>query len=153
MSMTLVIPKGANTLTCKTCQQQCTSTANGECHPCAAISQAAWTKKMAIRQDPAQFNLDKLVRLLLTEHWMHECKITVDYMPPFPSKDTRPMVQVSYTYPDGEESCLRYGRGPMQGYFWDVYGSDMHSAEMALVAISQAPAPPQIGVVIPTHGN
>jgi hypothetical protein len=141
------------TLTCKTCNQETASTAGGECFDCHSLSQEAWLKKMAIRQDPSQFNLDKLIRVLLDQHWMHECKIVQAYMPPRPDPGTRPTCQVHYHYPDGTHSCLRYSKGPLQGYFWDFYGEDFHSPELALIAITRAPAPTRVGTVIPTHGT
>lgn len=139
-------------MACKTCGTATPPSINDECPECFAISQAAWQKKMAIRQDPGQFNLDQLIRVLLTQHWMHECKIIPDYMPPYPRPETRPTCQVCYPYEDGTASWLRYSAGPLQGYFWDLYGGNMYTPELALLAISQAPAPPRVNVV-PTHGR
>lgn len=116
-------------------------------------TQAQWQAEMAIRQDPAQFDLARLVNVLLSQHWMHKCKIDPVYMPPYPSADTHPTCQVHYTYADGSMTGLRYSRGPLQGYFWDVYGDDFHFPELALVALSVAPAPPRVERVIPTHGR
>lgn len=141
------------TLTCKTCDADTDMLAGGECHECRQKTTAAWRKKMAIRQDPAQFDVDRIVRLLLTQHWMHECQIVPDYMPPYPGKDTKPTCQVRFVYESGDETFLRYSNGPLQGYFWDIYGDDMHSPEVALIAISQSPAPPRVSSVIPTHGS
>lgn len=138
---------------CITCEKDATSTCNGECGACYSASNSAWQKRMAIRQDASQFDLQKVINLLLTQHWMHECKIIPDYMPPFPRKDTRPTCQIHYVYPDGSDVGLRYSRGPLQGVSWDSYGDDFHSPELALVALSQAPAPPRVDVVIPTHGR
>lgn len=151
MSMTFVTDcESEPTLICKTCGEKCHGTSNGECHKCHAITSAKWQKKMAIRQDPTQFDINKLVRCLLTEHWMHECEIIPAYMPPFPGKDTRPTCQVRYVYEDGSDTFLRYSKGPAQGFFWDMYGEDMMSPELALVCISKAPPPVRVGVVIPT---
>lgn len=33
------------------------------------------------------------------------------------------------------EAYLRYSKGPKQGFFWDMYGDDMMTPEMALVAL------------------
>jgi hypothetical protein len=159
--VTIVIqlpPRGAdpedNGLVCSECgAKNCPSLHNGRCPECADIAQTAWTAKMAIRQDPAQFDMKKLIGLLLRDHWMHECEIIPAYMPPFPRPDTQPTCVVRYVYPSGEDTFLRYSNGPLQGYFWDMYGDDMHSPELALVAISQASAPTRVGVVIPTHGR
>lgn len=124
-----------------------------DCATCYNVKADAWRQKMAVRQDPAQFKMDKLVRLLLRDHWMHEAKITPDYMPPHPRPDTRPRCTVSWTGPDGQTTWLRHSLGPLQGYSWDSYGDDFHSPELALLALSQAPAPPRIDYCIPTHGN
>lgn len=101
-------------------------------------------------------NVAKLVSYLLGEPWHLRCEIIPDYMPPFPGKDTRPSVQVRYN--DGSEypSFLRYSNGPKQGFFWDVYGDDMHNTELAIIALSQAPAPRFVGpyvVKLPLHPN
>lgn len=46
-------------------------------------------------------------------------------------------------YNDGTEypPFLRYSCGPKQGFFWDIYGDDMHSVELAIIALSNAPYP------------
>lgn len=132
---------------CKQCSTQTDSLYNDLCWQCHSTAQAAWIEKMAVRQDPAQFNMDKLVRLMLTQHWMHEAEIIPAYMPPHPSPSTRPECKVRLG-----SSFLRYSNGPLQGYFWDIYGDNMHSPELALIALSNAPAPRGVDVV-PTHGR
>ncbi len=97
--------------------------------------------------------MKKLVNLLLYEHWMHHCVIDPAYMPPFPRDDTRPTCQVHYTNEKGSTWGLRYSNGPLQGYFWDSYGEDLHSPELALVALSRSPAPPGVKSTVPTHGK
>lgn len=138
---------------CKTCDNDTPSLHGGQCVDCANISQAEWQKRMAIRQDASRFDAQRLVNLLLTEHWMHECKIIPNYMPPYPSADTRPTCQIHYIYKDGTDTGLRYFKGPLQGFFWDIYGDDFYSPEVALIALSQAPPPTKIDVIISTHGN
>lgn len=138
---------------CTKCEKQTESTCNGECPKCWNETSEAWQKRMSIRLDASKFNTQRVVNLLLTQHWMHECEIIPDYMPPFPGKDTRPTCQVWYHYKGGEQTGLRYSKGPLQGYTWDSYGDDFHSPELALIALSQAPAPPRIDFVIPTHGR
>lgn len=90
----------------------------------------------------------KLAEYLLDEPWHKRCEIIPDYMPPFPNKDTRPTVQVRYN--DGTEypPFLRYSKGPKQGFFWDIYGEDMHSVELAILALSKAPAPVNVGPIV-----
>lgn len=138
---------------CTECKKETGSSCNGLCPPCWNTASAAWQKRMAVRQDASRFDTQRIVNLLLTQHWMHECKIIPDYMPPYPGKDTCPTCQIHYVYKDGSDTGLRYSKGPLQGYSWDVYGDDFHSPELALVALSQAPPPPRIDVVIPTHGR
>lgn len=75
--------KPVGTLICESCGRPCNSTANGQCIDCHEPALEAWRAQMAIRQDPAQFDLRKLVNLLLSQHWMHHCKIIPAYMPPF----------------------------------------------------------------------
>lgn len=137
---------------CKTCGNDTPSLHGGRCAECANIAQDEWQKRMAVRMDAALFDSAKLINVLLTHHWMHECRIIPDYMPPFPSADTRPTCQIHYVYKDGSDTGLRYSKGPLQGFFWDIYGDDFHSPELALVALSQAPPPTRIDGVIPTHG-
>lgn len=138
---------------CKTCRSACLSTLNGECPICAEQSRAAWQAKMDIRQDPAQFDMRRLVNILLTQHWMHECVIIPAWMPPHPSANTRPSCVVEFTYKGGEKTFLRHSKGPLQGHDWDSYGDDYQCPELALVALSQAPPPPRIDYCIPTHGK
>ena len=94
-------------LTCKECNASNHEAAiNGRCPDCHRTATEKWQAKMAIRQDPTQFDLSKLVRLLLTQHWMHECQIVPDFIPPFPSEDTLPRCQVRYVYEIGETTFL-----------------------------------------------
>jgi hypothetical protein len=88
-----------------------------------------------------------LVELLLDQPWHARCEIITDYMPPFPGKDTRPTIQVRYN--DGSEypPFLRYSQGPLQGYFWDIYGEHMNSVELAILALARAPAPRYVGPI------
>lgn len=78
-----------------------------------------------------------LTECLLDRPWHKRCEIIPDYMPPFPSPGTKPTVQVRYDH----SLMLRYSRGPIQGYFWDIYGDDMLTVEIAIVALSRAPSP------------
>jgi len=89
----------------------------------------------------------KLAELLLDEDWHVRCEIIPNYMPKYPRDDTRPSVQVRYN--DGSEypPMLRYSRGPKQGFFWDIYGDDMQTVELAIVALSKAPTPRYVGPI------
>ncbi len=87
--------------------------------------------------DLPPFNTDKLIKTLLSEHWHKHCEIIPDYMPPHPHKDTRPTVKVKCG-----EWFLRCSHGPIQGYFWDIYGDDLSCVEYAIIALSKSQAPP-----------
>ena len=69
--------------------------------------------------------------------WRGKCEIIPQYMPPFPRPDTRPVLVVRHG-----NSFLRYSRGPRQGFFWDIYGDDLHTVGLALLALLEAPPPP-----------
>ena len=93
-------------------------------------------------------DVEKLIEIFLDEPWHYECRILPEYMPPHPQESTRPTVQVHFR-PDVEHNpCLRYSHGPKQGFFWDVYGDDFQSVELAIVALAQAPAPVDVGPVV-----
>lgn len=144
----------ADKMICKDCRQRTEASIGGRCPACHKIATEKWQAKMAIRMDEGQFDLREVINCLLTQHWMHECKIIPDYMPPFPDEDTKPTCQVCYAaYEDGSKHFLRYSRGPLQGHFWDVYGSDFLIPEIALVALASAPPPPRVGIVIQTYGR
>lgn len=89
----------------------------------------------------------KLASLLLDESWHENCEIIPDYMPKYPSKDTRPTVQVRFNDGSKYPPMLRYSKGPKQGFFWDIYGEDMQTVELAIVALSQAPTPRDVGPI------
>lgn len=96
--------------------------------------------------DPTLFDIRRLITEVLDAdshtqayRWRNDCEIIPDYMPPFPSKTTRPTCVVRHI---PTNVFLRFMAGPRQGFFWDVYGEDFQSPELALVALSQAPTPP-----------
>lgn len=80
----------------------------------------------------------QLVELLLYQPWHEQVEFIADYMPPYPQKDTRPKFVIRYK---PAEAFLRRSCGPKQGFFWDMYGDDFQTAELAVLALSQAPAP------------
>jgi hypothetical protein len=91
---------------------------------------------------------DNLLRLLLDQPWHKKCEIIPDYMPPYPQKDTRPTVQVRYAgFSTEHPAFLRYSCGPKQGFFWDSYGDDMQSVELAVLALAKAPAPVDVSPI------
>lgn len=82
---------------------------------------------------------DKLVQYMLNyrDHpWREDAEII--------TTEQRGSKITSVRYVD---NYLRYSKGPGQGYFWDLYGDDFISAEYALVALCQAPAPPRAVVL------
>lgn len=103
----------------------------------------------------AAINPAVLADHLLREEWKGQCEIVTDYMPKFPSKDTRQRlvvrIKIRSSNPCHEEesySYLRHSCGPRQGWFWDIYGDDLHSVELAIIAIHQAPAPIYSGALV-----
>lgn len=94
--------------------------------------------------DPALFTVGALLRALLADGpgcdnmWMWDAEIVPGYMPPYPSKNTRPSCIVRYG-----DSFLRHSCGPRQGHFWDVYGDDYLTPSLALLALVEAPVPPR----------
>lgn len=91
--------------------------------------------------DINKLRTEQLVELLLDQPWHKHCDIITDYMPRFPRADTRPMVVVRCNNHEKYPAFLRHSCGPKQGFFWDTYGDDMQTAELALLALSKAPAP------------
>lgn len=91
--------------------------------------------------DIGKVRVQKLIDLLLDQPWHQDCVIIPDYMPPFPREDDRPSVVVRCDNHPKYPAYLRYSKGPKQGFFWDVYGDDMQTIELAILALSKAPAP------------
>lgn len=98
--------------------------------------------------DPNLFTVESLLAAFLADshgnvdRWRKFADILPEYMPPYPSEDTKPKCVVRYSYAAGGEAFLRYGRGPVQHHFWDIYGEDYQTPELALMALLVAPVPP-----------
>lgn len=94
--------------------------------------------------DISVLNLGELVETLfdLNDHpWRASVEIIPKYMPPNPRPNTKPSCVVKFTDNFKNEYFLRYSKGPGMGCFWDVYGDDFLSPELAFRAILQAPCP------------
>lgn len=105
---------------------------------------------------PELFSVEGILPYLLDESWHKECEIILDYMPRYPNKDTKPTVQIRHNNGTKYPAFLRYSKGPKQGFFWDVYGEDFHNPNLALIALSQAPAPRSVAPLtftIPLNKN
>jgi hypothetical protein len=93
--------------------------------------------------DTKLFTVERLVAALLDtsygnhNKWWSLVEIIPDYMPPYPQPGTRPRCVVKC-----KKDFLRHSAGPSQGHFWDVYGDDYLTPELALLAVVQAPIPP-----------
>ncbi len=101
--------------------------------------------------DTELFTTEALVSQLVdikAHPWREHVIIIPDYMPRYPSGDTKPECQVRFSSTEHEgapgEWFLRYSRGPLQGHFWDCYGEDYHNPALALIALLQAPPPPGV---------
>lgn len=90
---------------------------------------------------------ERLIEYLLDQPWHKKCEIIPDYMPPYPGKDTKPSVQIRYNNGSEYPPFLRHSHGPKQGFFWDIYGADFHNVELAIIGLSQAPAPIDVGPI------
>jgi len=95
--------------------------------------------------DHLKNKLAKLTNYLMDQPWHEGCEIILDYMPPYPRPETKPIVVVRYNDGTKYPPYLRYSRGPKQGWMWDIYGDDLQNWELAVIAISQAPAPVNVG--------
>lgn len=96
-----------------------------------------------------------LLNLLLTEDWHQHAEIIPNYVAPFARSTDRERVVVRVgigsSNPNHEAesySYLRYSAGPKQGFFWDIYGDDMQTVELAVLALSQAPHPTYCGPLV-----
>lgn len=96
-----------------------------------------------MRLDPKMFDMERLLKVLLRDEgpqlwWRHECEILPAYRAPFAPPNSRTEVRVRHV-PSG--AFLRHSAGPRQGHFWDCYGDDYLSPELALLALTEAPPP------------
>lgn len=123
---------------------------NGKCGPCADKAQVEWQERYHKRMPVDDFSMRRLVNIMLDQLWQHECEIIEHYMPPYPSATTTPRCVIRHI--GNGEVFLRHSRGPLQGFFWDVYGEDFHTPELALWALAHAPAP-RGAMCVPTHGK
>lgn len=96
---------------------------------------------MKILIEDTTINTKKLIQLLLDEPWHSQCEIISDYMPPNPRPETFPKTVVRYNNGTEYPAFLRHSCGPKQGFFWDCYGDNMQSVELAIIALSNAPYP------------
>lgn len=97
--------------------------------------------RIARKITASQFNLERLVDTLCDDDntpWRRHLEIIPDYMPPYPHKDTRPTVQIRCG-----EWFVRHSKGPWQSYFWDMYGDDFITPELALAVLPRLPEPPR----------
>lgn len=98
------------------------------------------------------FTVERLLSTLLDTRfgnhnkWWSLCEIIPDYKAPFakPGDAKRYVVRChgKDVYNIEHIMFLRYSAGPRQGFFWDTYGDDFQTAELALLALVQAPVPP-----------
>lgn len=95
--------------------------------------------------DPALFTVESLLAEFLDDSsgnrdvWRQSATIVPKYMPPYPGQDARPRCVVGCN-----GSFLRHSKGPRQGHFWDLYGDDYQTPELALMALLGAPVPPKL---------
>ena len=95
--------------------------------------------------DLSLFTVESLVAAMLDDRhgnvdpWRKHAEILPAYVPPFADPGAQPQVRVRLG-----NSFLRYSCGPGGGFFWDVYGDDFLTPELALLALYRAPVPPTL---------
>lgn len=97
-----------------------------------------------LRFNQCELDSDELLRCLTPFQWQRDCEIIPAYLPEHAKSDTKPKCVVRHALTG---LFLRYSKGPRQGYFWDIYGEDMHSPELALVSLYGAPMPNAIRAI------
>ena len=90
---------------------------------------------------------DLMLHYLLDQPWHEKCEVIPNHVPRHAPEGAKPMVVVRYNDGTAHPPYLRYSAGPKQGFFWDVYGADFHNTELAVIALSHAPAPVKVGPV------
>jgi hypothetical protein len=94
--------------------------------------------------DPQLFTVERMLAVMFDDAhgnvnaWRKHATIIPAYRAPFASDDVPSRCVVKF----GDGGFLRCFGGPRQGYFWDMYGDDMGSPELALMALLNAPVPP-----------
>jgi hypothetical protein len=95
--------------------------------------------------DPKMFTVEALLEALIfddvfgnVDMWRKHAEIVTHYMPPYPTKDTRPACVVRF----GGSFLRGYGGGRAMN--WDMYGDDYGTPAKALIALLAAPVPPDI---------
>jgi hypothetical protein len=99
--------------------------------------------------DPSLFTVESLLDALLDhefgncDRWRCNAEILPTYRAPF-AKDSEPTrCVVHYPMPWRERGLfLRHSKWPRQGHFWDIYGDDYQTPDLALIAFLEAPVPP-----------
>ena len=82
-------------------------------------------------------NAKRLVEYLLDQPWHKHCELA------------REEKRLVLKFNNGKEypPYLRFSGGAKQGFFWDVYGDDLVNTELAVIALSEAPAPVDVSPV------
>lgn len=91
------------------------------------------------------FDLNNLISNLLIHKWQWHCVIAKTNFSGEGSFDkTLLRCRVSYTSSDSIVKYLNYSRGPWGLFLWDNIGDDFLDPEIALLAISKCPPPPNV---------
>lgn len=88
---------------------------------------------------PQIFDMQKLLNVLLgiephTSNWRPQAEIIPKYVAGPTDSTPRCVVRFGHSF-------LRHSKGPRQGHFWDVYGDDYLTPELALIALMEAEPP------------
>ena len=93
--------------------------------------------------NPQLFTVERILAVFLDRKhyphnwWMREAEILSSYRAQYPQEGVPTKCVIRW-----RDWFLRYSEGPLQGHFWDIYGDDYQSPELALLALHHAPVPP-----------
>lgn len=104
-------------------------------------------------------DMQKFLDIVMTQPWHKDCEIIPAYKPEYLQNDESYPAKVAVRYNDGTEHppfLRKVGEGGSfmssnsqvsNGVFWDIYGDDFESAELALIGILKAPQPTNVGPI------
>lgn len=95
--------------------------------------------------DPNMFSNEGLLSALLKDgegnlNWRRYATIIPKYRAPGDRdyEESRCVIMLKY---QRMTTFLRYSKGPRQGHWWDIYGDDYQTPELALIALLEAEPP------------
>jgi len=90
--------------------------------------------------DIKKVDIKKMIGFMLYQPWHRNCDIIPDYIRPNDKKKEE-IVIIRYNSGSEHPPFLRHSAGPKNDFFWDIYGDNFKSVELAIIALSKAPFP------------